>query len=96
MDKNKLIDNIVLLEWKQFQATQNEGGRASCQDDFETFNIMRQSQYLAWYDDVTESYYNDLLTAESKPWNLVTEKYARMMESTAPEEYKNLADKLPK
>lgn len=96
MDKKELIDNIVLLEWKQFQATQNEGGRASCQNDFETFNIMRQSQYLAWNIDVIESYYDDILIAESKPWNLVTEKYARMMESTAPEEYKALADKLPK
>lgn len=96
MDKNTLIENIIFLEWKQFQATQNEGGRASCQDDFETFNIMRQSQYLAWYDDVLESYYQDILEAEKKPWNLVTEKYARMMESTAPDEYKQLEDKLPK
>lgn len=96
MDKNTLIENIIFLEWKQFQATQNEGGRASCQDDFETFNIMRQSQYLAWYDDVLESYYHDILEAEKKPWNLVTEKYARMMESTAPDEYKQLEDKLPK
>lgn len=96
MDKKTLIENIIFLEWKQFQATQNEGGRASCQDDFETFNIMRQSQYLAWYDDVLQSYYEDILEAEKKPWNLVTEKYARMMESTAPEEYKQLEDKLPK
>lgn len=96
MDKKTLIENIIFLEWKQFQATQNEGGRASCQDDFETFNIMRQSQYLAWYDDVLESYYQDILEAEKKPWNLVTEKYARMMESTAPQEYKKLEDKLPK
>ena len=95
-DKEKTIDDIILLEFKQFQATQNEGGRAECQDDFETFNIMRKSQYLAWDDDLIKSYYNDLLQAESKPWNLVTEKYARMMESTSPDEYRALADKLPR
>ena len=30
---------------------------------------------------------NDLKEAESKGWNLITEKYARMMASTSPEEY---------
>ncbi len=95
MNKIELIDAIVKIEWKQFQAVQNEGGRADCQDDFETFNIMRKSQYLPWDDELTESYLQDILDAESKPWNLVTEKYARMMESTAPSEYEKLKDQLP-
>jgi hypothetical protein len=95
MDKNELIEAIVQLEWKQFQAVENEGGRADCQEDFETFNIMRKSQYLPWDYELVKSYLQDILDAEAKPWNLVTEKYARMMESTAPQEYQQLKDKLP-
>jgi hypothetical protein len=95
MDKNELIDAIVKLEYKQFQAVQNEGGRADCQDDFETFSIMRRSQYLPWDNELVESYLQDILDAEEKPWNLVTEKYARMMQSTAPEEYEKLKNQLP-
>lgn len=94
-EKQKLVEAIVRLEWKQFQYVQNEGGRASCQDNPETFSIMRKSQFLAWDLEVLVSYANDLMEAEKKNWNLLTEKYARMMESTAPEEYKKLKHQLP-
>lgn len=90
-----MIDKIVQLEWKQFDRVKNEGGRASCQDDFETFAIMRKSQYLTWTEELLHSYYNDLLLAEQNGWNLIMEKYARMMQSTAPEEYMELAPTLP-
>ena len=90
-----LIDKIVELEWKQFDKVKNEGGRASCQDDFATFSIMRKSQYLTWSEELLCSYYNDLLDAWQNGWNLITEKYARMMKSTAPEKYAELEDKLP-
>lgn len=93
--KELMIDKIVNLEWKQFQAVENQGGRASCQDDRETFDIMRKSQFLAWDEEVVDSYYQDLIKAELAHWNLLTEKYARMMESTAPAEYETLKDVLP-
>lgn len=93
--EKQLIDKIVELEWKQFDKVKNEGGRASCQDDFGTFAIMRKSQYLTWNDELLSSYYNDLLLAEQRGWNLITEKYGRMMKSTAPEEYAELEPKLP-
>ncbi|MBQ3514037.1 MAG: DUF4125 family protein [Lachnospiraceae bacterium] len=89
------IKNIVELEWKQFDKVKNEGGRADCQDDWNTFSIMRKSQYLAWTEELLESYYGDLLEAEQKGWNLITEKYARMMKSTAPEKYAELEKELP-
>lgn len=92
----EMVDRIVALEWKQFQAVENEGGRASCQDDAETFGIMRKSQYLTWDKETAESYLRDLEEAEERGWNLLTEKYARMMESTAPARYAALADSLPK
>ena len=90
-----MIDKIVQLEWKQFDKVKNEGGRASCQDDFETFVIMRKSQYLTWTEELLRSYYSDLLLAEQNGWNLIMEKYARMMQSTAPEKYEKLAPTLP-
>ena len=90
-----LIDKIVQLEWKQFDRVKNEGGRASCQDNFETFSIMRKSQYLTWNEELLSSYYQDLLLAEQNGWNLIMEKYARMMQSTAPKQYAELAFTLP-
>ena len=90
-----MIDKIVELEWKQFDKVKNEGGRASCQNDFETFAIMRKSQYLTWNEELLNSYYADLLQAEQNGWNLIMEKYARMMQSTAPKQYAELALTLP-
>lgn len=94
--KEELIKSVVEMEWKQFQYVHNEGGRASCQDDRETFEIMRKSQFLTWEEDVLKSYLRDLNKAWDEGWNLLTEKYARMMESTAPEEYRRFQEVLPK
>lgn len=91
-----IIEKIIDLEWKQFDKVQNEGGRADCQDDFGTFELMRKSQYLTWNEELLYSYYNDLVTAENKDWNLIMEKYARMMKSTAPLKYAELEKDLPK
>ena len=57
---------------------------------------MRKSQFLAWTEEVLESYLQDLRDAWKDGWNLLTEKYARMMESTAPEEYERFREILPK
>ena len=95
-EREALIDEVIEREWEQFQYVQNEGGRASCQDDHETFVIMRKSQFMNWTQELLESYRQDLIEAEAAHRNLLTEKYARMMESTAPERYAELADILPK
>lgn len=93
--RNSLIEKIVKLEWAQFDKVKNEGGRADCQDDWNTFSIMRRSQYMAWPDALLNSFYSDLTEADQKGWNLIMEKYARMMESTAPERYEELKATLP-
>ena len=90
-----VIEQIISLEWSQFDKVKNEGGRADCQDDFNTFNVMRKSQYLAWPRELLESFCNDLISAENKGWNLIMEKYARMMKSTAPLKYAELEKDLP-
>lgn len=95
MGKNELVDKIVALEWQQFDKVKNEGGRADCQDNWNTFSIMRKSQYLAWNEELLFSFYTDLKEADKKGWNLITEKYARMMESTTPDKYEELKESLP-
>lgn len=93
--KTPVVGEIVRLEWEAFDKVQNEGGRADCQDDFETFSIMRKSQYLAWDIELLKLYKEEFLQAVSCGRNLITEKYARMMESTAPEKYAGIKEKLP-
>ncbi|MDD6202733.1 MAG: DUF4125 family protein, partial [Lachnospiraceae bacterium] len=93
--KDDLIDALVKEEWEAFDKVENEGGRASCQDDWNTFSIMRKSQYLEWSEEMLQSYLNDFAVAKQKGWNLITEKYGRMMESTTPDHYEKIKDKLP-
>ena len=90
-----IVEKIVAREWKQFDRVKNEGGRADCQDDFQTFSIMRKSQYLTWTEELLHSFYEDLVNAEQRGWNLIMEKYARMMKSTNPEKYAKLEKDLP-
>jgi hypothetical protein len=90
------IDEIISLEWQSFDKVRNEGGRASCQDDFETFEIMRKSQFLSWNEVTVNSYLTDLQAARAVGRNLIQEKYARMMVSTAPIQYATFAHTLPK
>ena len=94
-DKSELVDKLIDLEWKAFDKVINEGGRAGCQDDHETFYIMRKSQYMLWSREMLESFIADFTSANNSGWNLITEKYGRMEESTAPEEFEKIKDQLP-
>lgn len=89
------IDEIVKREWRQFDRVTNEGGRAECQDDFETFSIMRQSQYMAYDRDILSGYLLDIINAAKNDRNLITEKYAIMMKSTDYDEYAKISKMLP-
>ena len=82
-----LVEEVIRREWDQFQRTENEGGRASCQGNWPMFHQMRASQFMTWSEDLLRSYLDDLDEANRVGRNLVTEKYARMMASTAPDEY---------
>lgn len=90
-----LIATIIDLEWAMFDDVRNIGGRAWCQDDQRTFRIMRTSQAQTWPDKLLASYCEDLVAARAAGRNMMTEKYARMMESTHPEEYAEIAASLP-
>lgn len=95
-EMNPIIEQIVEMEWEMFQNVRNTGGRAACKDDFETFDVMRKSQFLIWDLPLLESYWQDLQEGKAQGRNLVMEKYAYMMESTAPKEYEAIATGLPK
>ncbi|MBP3297702.1 MAG: DUF4125 family protein [Lachnospiraceae bacterium] len=93
--KAQLTEAIIKTEWEQFDKTKNEGGRASCQDNWNTFSVMRRSQYLTWPEELLASFYTDLKAAEAEGRDLITEKYGRMMESTAPERYNEIKAYFP-
>lgn len=95
MKNTELVDEVVKLEWDAFDKVENEGGRADCQEDWNTFQIMRKSQYLTWDEEMLLQFKKDFIAANERGWNLITEKYARMMESTAKDRYDALKDKLP-
>lgn len=96
LTKEELVERIVRLEFKAFDEVKNEGGRASCQDDWPTFSVMRKAQYLVWNKEMLVQYYYDFSREYELGHNLITEKYGRMMESTAPLQYKELKLHFPK
>lgn len=90
--KEELMEKLITLEWRDFDRVKNIGGRADCQDDWNTFSIMRRSQYLTWTVPMLQSYIEDFEEADARGWNLIAEKYGRMMESTDPAGYAEIAD----
>ncbi len=94
MAKADKIERLVSLEWEDFQQVNNEGGRASCQDDSETFFIMRKSYFEPLSEDVIDNILRDFEAARSNGRNLVSEKYAWMMKSTAPNQFVQICDSL--
>ena len=93
--KEELIRQILAIEWPMFASVENEGGKASCQSRPKTFEIMRRSQYESWPEEVLEAWYEDLACAEKESRNLSAEKYAFMMEVTAPDVWPKIRKRLP-
>lgn len=91
----ELVDAVVKLEFEAFDQVKNEGGRAYCQNDWPTFSVMRKSQYLTWNRTMLMQYLYDFRREYQRGHNLITEKYGRMMESTAPEKYEEIKDNFP-
>lgn len=90
-----IADRIVELEFMLFDKTNNEGGRANCQDDWGTFSLMRRSQYYTWPMELLNTILVDYSESIKNGRNVVSEKYGYMMETTAPLEYEKIKDKIP-
>ena len=56
--KDAVVNDIINREWEMFQKTQNMGGRAACQDQYDTFYANRYSQHcvLIGRNLITEKY----------------------------------------
>ena len=93
--KQNIIQQIIIREWEFFQNIHNTGGRASCQDNYEEFNIMRSSQWEIFSLPTLRSYLDDLVLAKYRDRNPVMEKYAYMMKYSAPKEYEEIESFLP-
>lgn len=93
--REELAEQIAETEFDAFDEVRNAGGRASCQNDWKTFSIMRKSQYLTWNRKMLLQYLYDFETAYASGRNMIEEKYGRMMESTAPAEYAEIAERFP-
>ncbi|MBQ5333558.1 MAG: DUF4125 family protein [Oscillospiraceae bacterium] len=94
-DRVLIAEEIISMEWKWFDKVQNEGGRADCQDDWETFSIMRRSQYYCWNEELLRSLLLDFRAAAEDGRNPIREKYGYMMQSTAPARFEEVKAGLP-
>ncbi len=90
-----IAEEIISMEWAFFDKVENMGGRADCQDDWETFSIMRRSQYYTWPCALLYSLREDFRTSAEEGRNPITEKYGYMMESTVPDEFERIKGMLP-
>ena len=91
----KVIQDILNMEWDFFDEVQGLNGRASCQDDSNTFVVMRLAQHLAFPSEVRTSILTDYKNMREENINPIEGKYARMMLYTDEEIYAKLLDRLP-
>ena len=68
---------------------------ADAEDMYAYARLPEVTQYLTWNEDMLVSYIEDFKVAMERGWNLITEKYGRMMESTAPARFKEIKEQFP-
>ena len=76
-NKSQMIDEILEIELVMFLSVRARQ-KASCQEQPDTFRMMRKAQFSAWSGKTLACYLDDLRTAQNDGTNLMTHKYARM------------------
>lgn len=74
-----IITEIIRLEWEMFNRVNNIGGRAECQNEKDTFFVMRYSNYFLFSTETLQSCLRDFKQAKSSGRNLIEEKYLYSM-----------------
>ncbi len=90
-----MIQEIIEREWEFFGMVQNIGGRAECQNNYDTFYLHRKAQYDHFDEPTLTSYLHDLTIYKEAGINPITLKYAYMMESSDPTYYAQIKTQLP-
>ena len=75
----ELLRDIVAIELRMFLTVQT-AGPTTCQEQPETFKLMRRAGFSVLSAETLESYLKDLQEALDEDRNLITLKYARMDE----------------
>jgi hypothetical protein len=75
--REKLLHEIVAIELRMF-LTVHTSGPTACQEQPETFKLMRKAGFYVLSDETLESYLSDLQEAMEENRNLVELKYARI------------------
>lgn len=90
------VKGIVKLEWKLLCQAAELDGADSMRTDQDTFTILRSSEIMAWSTEMQESYYFDIVQAHRDGHNPLRQKYAYILEQSAPDRFAELHDQLPK
>ena len=90
-DKQELIEDIIDLEWDLFRNVNSKGPKAACQLDKKAFHLYRFSNYAIWTVDILDIYKAFILDSIKAGRNILTEKYAYMMEETDPENWESIS-----
>ena len=77
-ERERFTREILEREWEMFQAVNNGGTPASCQNSPDTFRKVRGTIFQMWPRKLLAAYLIELTAAKRLGRNLLTEKYARM------------------
>ena len=91
---NDIIKDIIAIEWDMFHNVNGET-RECCQEDKDTFVLMRNAQFSEWNEAACLSYLKDVQAAAAQGKSLVREKYIHMMKKTDPSGYDAFKNELP-
>jgi gluconate kinase len=76
-DREQILKEIIDIELRMFLTVQTSDPSA-CQEEPETFRLMRRAGYHVLSTETLESYLKDLQEALEEDRNLITLKYARI------------------